>query len=368
MKKIMLFISLVFTLIITLSSCGGFAGDDSLIISSINYVLLDDGRTMVTITYEDETIDPAIFYLPKGSDGNGIKEVFHQTSSDGKNTIVEIYFTDENMDKYTFNIPRGVSVSGITTKKDSDGNTILTVNYDDGNTSDPILIPKGEKGETGTTISNYSYVQNEDGSQDIKFIYSDGSTYPIHIPAPQKGEKGDNGVGITAITGFENGDYYYVVFTMTEGEPQVVSFSRPKDSNQWYSGSGAPSNTLGVVGDYYFDLSYNTIYIKQAIENSNDEYWTLVVDFDDNNQRYTVKFDLNDTEGTAYLSSNRIEYSINRGEYFTSSGYDMPFATKPGYKFLGWCTKREQTPTTGIFTDLTPVFSDLILYALWEEV
>lgn len=367
MKKILFYISMIFTLIFTLVSCSGIVGDDSLVITSIDYILLEDGRTQVTITYEDETIKPAVFYLPKGSDGNGIKEVFHSTADDGKNTVVEIYFTDEDMEKYTFSIPRGISVSGITTKKDSEGNTILTVNYDDGNSSEPITIPKGEKGDTGTTISDYSYVKNDDGSQDIKFIYSDGSSYPIHIPSPEKGDKGEDGVGVTAITGFENGDYYYVVFNLTKGDPQVLEFKKPEKPNQWLSGSGAPLVSLGNAGDYYFDLSYNTIYIKQVNE-LNDEYWTVVVDFDDNNQRYTVKFDLNDNEGTAYLSTSRVEYSISRGEYFTSSGYEMPYAIKPGYKFMGWCTKREQTATTGIFTDLTPVFADLTLYALWEQV
>ncbi len=367
MKKIIFYISMMFTLILTLSSCGGLVGEDSLVITSINYELLDDGRTMVVITYEDEDIEPAIFYLPKGSDGNGIKEVFHKTSEDGKNTIVEVYFTDEDMGMYTFSVPRGVSVSGISTKKDNAGNTLLTVNYDNNTSSEPILIPKGEKGDTGTTLVDYSYTQNEDGSQDIKFIYSDGSTYPIHIPAPQKGEDGKTGISVTGITGFENGNYYYVVFTLSEGEQKTLRFTRPKDANQWYSGSGKPNPDLGVVGDYYFDISYNTIYIKEIDELTEEEFWSTIIDFDDNDEKYTVTFELNDPDGTAYIESGRKEYTITRGEYFTAS-YDMPTVTKPGYRFVGWCTKKEQTPTSGMFTDLTPVFSNLTLYAIWEKI
>ena len=67
------------------TGCSGFVvEDESLIITSITSQVLDDGRTMVVITYADEEIAPAIFYLPKGDtgeqgeEGNGIKEITHE--------------------------------------------------------------------------------------------------------------------------------------------------------------------------------------------------------------------------------------------------------------------------------------------------
>ena len=106
---------------------------------------------------------------------------------------------------------------------------------------------------------------------------------------------------------------------------------------------------------------------KRVAELTEEEFWSTIIDFDDNDEKYTVTFELNDPDGTAYIESGRKEYTITRGEYFTAS-YDMPTVTKPGYRFVGWCTKKEQTPTSGMFTDLTPVFSNLTLYAIWEKI
>jgi uncharacterized repeat protein (TIGR02543 family) len=68
-------------------------------------------------------------------------------------------------------------------------------------------------------------------------------------------------------------------------------------------------------------------------------------------------------------SANKV-YRVERGSYFSADGNgDIPIPTRPGYKFMGWYTKRSVNPATmSPFTDFTPVFSDLTLYAIWEEI
>ena len=219
MKKRIKYLALMMiALLLTLTSCG-MSSSSSNDIKSINYQLLPDGRTMVTIDYVNERVQDAIFYIPKGEDGVGISGIYHTQSEDGKNTVVEITFSDEEMEPVFINVKNGISVTGINSQFDADGNTVITVDYSNGDKSAPITVLKGEKGDTGddgedgVTLVNYSYVTNEDGSQDIVFIYSDGSEYPIHVPSPEKGEKGDDGLdcnGITGIASFEDDGKYYI--------------------------------------------------------------------------------------------------------------------------------------------------------------
>ena len=61
-------------------------------------------------------------------------------------------------------------------------------------------------------------------------------------------------------------------------------------------------------------------------------------------------------------------YQIPHGSYFAAQeGYTIPIPTRNGYDFVGWYTTKTITPTSGKFTDLTPVMADLTLYAIWEK-
>ena len=60
------------------------------------------------------------------------------------------------------------------------------------------------------------------------------------------------------------------------------------------------------------------------------------------------------------------EYFIERGDYFsTSVNAPLPSPIRDGYTFDGWYTSAVITPTTGHFTELTPVFGEITLYAKW---
>ena len=59
-KKIFTFLCFIFMTFGLMTGCGGFVDDESLVITSITTELLEDGRTMVVITYDDEELKPSI--------------------------------------------------------------------------------------------------------------------------------------------------------------------------------------------------------------------------------------------------------------------------------------------------------------------
>ena len=334
------------------SSCRGFVETETKEILNVYHEVLADGRTKVVIEYSDELSEPNVFYLPAGQDGNGIKNVNSFLSDDGKSTIVELIFTDKNAKPIKVAIPNGISITGVTSKFNPVTlNTEIVVTYSNGTTSDPILIPKGEKGDTGTMLINYQATTNADGSQTIVFEYSNDTKYEIHVPAPLKG---DTGNGIEFIESREIDDKYILIITYTDGTTSNVEFNRPRDPNTWLRGNNDPTDTLGKDGDYYFDVIHNNIWTKI------DGSWEVVMDFKDDVQEYVIKFDLNASDAlmpTGYYK----QYRVSANTYFT----DIPIPVRPGYDFVGWCTDQNPTPVSGYFTRLTPVLADITLYAIW---
>ena len=371
-NKIIAFLCSIF-MIFSISGCS-FTADETLEISTLTTKLLDDGTTMVMITYTDETLEPTIFYIPKGDEGekgetgNGIKEVLYEYDENG-DYIVTIKFTDETVEPLVFNLKNGISIEGVTTITDEEtGKVYMTVNFSNGTSSETIELPRGEKGKDGSVIVNYGVTPNEEtGGQTLFFIFSTGEIVNVEIPAPQKGE---DGRGIAAIVGYEDDNLYYITFYFTDdSEPETVEFTKPQQPNNWLtisSGKG-PDSSLGKNGDYCYDTVANAIYHKDGGS------WVLLVDFDDVETTHTVKFDVNAddaylVDGFGFSSS----YELTRGStfyaYTKETGRLMPVAARPGYKFIGWYSSSEMTVNSGQFTDLTPIYSDMTLYAQWSEI
>lgn len=371
-RKIIAFLCTIL-MMFSFSGCS-FTADDTLEISTLTTKLMDDGTTMVMITYTDETIEPTIFYIPKGDEGEkgetgtGIREIKETIDPISKDVTITIYFTDTSMEPIEYTLKNGVSIANVTTKKDEEtGITYMTIHYTDGTTSEPLEVPKGDKGEEGRGIIYYEKIDYDDGSIRLVFIYSDGEEFFVDIPAPQKGEEGR---GIAGIVGSEEIEgVYRLIITFTDGsEEQIIDFTRPTEPNTWHtisSGKG-PLPSLGRNGDYCYDTVSNAIYNKQ------DDSWVLLVDFDDVESTYTVTFNLNADDayfpdGHGYSSS----YELKRGQTFYSftkeTNKNMPVPSRPGYNFTGWYTAPDPTEINGKFTDLTPVFSDMILFATWSE-
>lgn len=347
-----------------LSGCGFVIEDEPLQIAGITTQVLDDGQTMVVITYTSEEYQPTIFYLPKGEngedgkDGTGIASFDYKEDNYG-NYDVTIKFTDESVEDVKLKLTNGVSISTISTKKNEEtGETEMTLFYSDGSSSDPIVLPKGDKGEDGRGIASYEQKTNEDGSSVILYTFTDGSEFECKIPAPEKGE---DGKGIAAIVSSQTETEYVLIISYTDNStPQVVRFDKP---SMWLFGTTAPNDINdGKNGDFYYDTSKNTIYLKK------DGTWVAQTDFKDVDTKYTVTFDLN-ADDAVFLPGFGFDssYIFVNGDTFYSTQRSVPIPYRNGYTFVGWYTSENPSVTHGTFTDLTPVISDMTLYAAWEK-
>ena len=367
LKKIIMSLVIVLSLI-SLASCSSFfGGETSIEIASITHETMSDGNIKITITYTDESKLPDEFIIPKGTDGEsgvGIKNITTVKNDDEKKTTLTITYTDDKIEPTIFEVPDGLGVLGIETKYDEEENeTYMIVTYSDGSKSAPLILPKGDKGQDGNGISSYEIVTNEDESTTITFHFTQSEDFVITIPAPKKGN------GIDSITSSEIEDKYILIIRYTDPVlgTQELEFNKPAQPNKWLSGTG-PSASDGDDGDYYMDTYHKKIYHKENGE------WYEVVNFGDTNVIYTVTFNLNDSDESpaSFPAGYSSRYRIKRGTYFSDiennyGGVQIPIPTRPGYIFKGWYRVPNITAINGAFTDLTPIFSDLTLYAIWEQ-
>lgn len=368
-KKVISLLAIPLTLTY-LSSCSFFntGKEDSYMIKSIEAEQFEDGSTKVTITYDDEEKEPVVFYIPKGEQGdigetgNGIAGIENKGSdSSGEYTIMEITYTDTSIPSTEFKVPNGVSIETMESSLDNlTGITTVTITLTNGE-SLSFTLPRGKDGNDGNGITFIEHKVKEDQSVDIILYFTNGSSYTVTIPAPQKGE---DGRGISSMVANETDSKYIITVNYTDGTKDTLELSKPEDANSWLSGYGNPNDngTEGKNGDFYFDFNTNTIYHKT------NGKWEWVYSFTDSGNEYTVKFDLNDTVEAPATMKGDLSYPIERGNYFASAGYTIPEPTRTGYEFVGWYTTKTPGPTNGAFTDLTPVFSDLTLYANWSKI
>ena len=365
MKRILTCIVLVFMIFSSalLTGCDSYAVDDSIQIESITNDLMSDGRTRITITYVDNIKSPDVFYIAQGEQGeigetgNGIKEITYAEDELTGDTIVTITFTDESVEPVVFTVRNGLSILGIDTYVDEvTGDNCMLFKYSNGTYSEPIVLPQGK---AGIGIKTYEQIVNEDKSVDTKFVLDDGREITITIPAPQEG----NGIESMAASISADRTEYIITVTYTNGRMQDLFLPCPKEPSNWYSGQGKPSDREHLNGDYYFDLQHHEIYFKE------DGYWTKIVSFETNEKVCEVAFDLNDIDdaNSPALMEGLKTYRIKYGTVFADNGYEIPVPARQGYTFKGWYTSRSETATAGKLTTLTPIFSDVTFYAVWEK-
>ena len=363
-KKVISLLAIPLTLTY-LSSCSFFntGKEDSYMIKSIEAEQFEDGSTKVTITYDDEEKEPVVFYIPKGEQGdigetgatgNGIAGIENKgTDETGKYTIMEITYTDTSIPSTEFKVPNGASIDRIESSyNDTTGFVTVKITLSNGD-SLSFDLPRGKD---GNGISNIEQIVNADKSVTLIIHFTEGGTTTVEIPAPKDGE---DGRGISSMISTETNDKYIITVNYTDGTSDVLELTRPTDPNNWYTGYGIPENSFGKNGDFYFDIDNKNIYGKSGGR------WSLIYSFTDTGDVYEVTFDLNDTIDAPATMKGQLSYQIERGTYFAASGYKIPEPTRTGYEFVGWYTTKEPGPTNGAFTDLTPVFADLQLYAKW---
>lgn len=357
---------LILISLITLASCTGFFTEEveAIQIASITNETLEDGNIKITITYTDSSKRPDEFIIPRGEDGQsgvGIKEVTTEESEDGKKTKLTITYTDETVEPTIVELADGTSVLGIETKYNEEENeTYMVVKFSDG-TEKELLIPKGEKGEEGNGIESWEKQVNDDKSVTITFKFTKSDEpFIITIPAPEKGN------GIDSITSSEKDGKYVLTIKYSDPyqEDTILEFNKPKEPNAWISGTASPNQTTGSEGDYYMDTYHKKIYHK---ENNN---WILVIDFGNSVETYIITFNLNDESDTTHPAKFPEDFynniPVRRNTYFTDNDYGaIPLPTREGYTFAGWYTVKNPTINNAAFTDLTPILSNLTLYAKW---
>lgn len=355
-------LSFLLLLTLCLTSCAGsfFEEESGNMISHIDDELLDDGRTKITVYFTDEALEPKVFYIPQGIMGVGIKDVEYEINAEDHSTKIQIVFTDNEVEPVSFNIPHGVYVDDIDYVSEEEDVPYLLVRYSDGTKSEKFYLPKGD---TGNGIKFHDYAVNADNSVTIYFLFDDNTTMDVQIPAPK------DGLGVESITPREAGETLFLDIIYTNGETVNVPFERP---HRWYKGGYNPNeqkddegNTVGHDGDYFFDTSHKIIYVKEGGS------WNDVISFKDETATHTITFNLNDDGKASMPVGSDMSYTVIRGSYFcdaVNGNNDIPIPTRTdGVSFKGWCTKANYDPRTmSFFTDLTPIFGDVTLYAIWE--
>ena len=339
-----------------LNACSFFRsadkGDNG--IKNIEVVQDEQGNAIITIHYTDSSKKPVTFTLPKGEDGNdgaGIKKVEYTQDQYGVTTVT-ITFTN-SLEPVSFTLQPGKSIADVKFEKDESDNTLIIFIDSDGNELSPITVFKGDTGEQGNGIVSIIPDYHFDGSVTLTITLDDTSEYLVEVPAPREGR------GIESIVTRKEGTTVYLVINYNDGTSEEVSF---ESTPSWTTGYSKPGDGLGYNGDYYFDISHDIIYIKE------NGVWTVAVDFNTNAAEYTVMFELNDTTAEpAEFAIGQRSYVIQKGETFYSSNLDVPVPTRTGYTFNGWYTSSTPNVTHGMFNNLTPVLSDMTLYASWSK-
>ncbi len=333
LKKILL-AGLMLITPVTMASCSFFNVDDAAVnIKNVEVTTDSSGNTLITIYYTDEDKNPTSFTIPSGKQGKegvGIKNIDYKELEDQTGTIVTINFTDENREPVSFLIKNGEGKKGdngngikeITSKHDDENKkTVITITFTDEN-YDPISfdIIDGKEGEPGRSVDSIRQVSSDDGTESI-------------------------------------------ITFLDQGGEVISSITIPR-ANTWLSGSTKPSLEQGNPGDFYFETTNYVIYQKISSD------WKLIAELGaaKNNQKtYKVTFDVNasDLPAAYIVSGNHIYSDIKEGYNFYGMDYELPIATREGYDFSGWITSKTYNPTKGLFTDLTPVYRDMTLYAYW---
>lgn len=362
-KNTLLILLAAFSFAMPLTSCSFFdTGSDGTQIKNVETrVDTLTGNTIITITFTNEDMTPVSFNVPQGiagKDGVSIKNVSSTLSSDGQSVTLTISYTDSSVENTVISIPvvQGRGIKEVLVDKDENGNTTIQFVYTDNSTSSKITIPNGKD---GNGIETFEVSDPDDnGVITITVKFSDGNSKTFEVK---------NGVSVRNITYNEeksDDSTYVLTITYSDGYSEDVLLERPH-TNRWYTGTTDPEKdvaalTNAVEGDFYLNKINGYVYQKES-----NGSWTFLFGMKASSSEetvyHTVYFDPG--EGKINGSSNILMSSVLDGKTMPLS--IIPTPTYEGHTFLGWYTDLNNV-NSGKFTDLTPVFSNLNLYAKYE--
>lgn len=378
---------------------------------------VEKGETKVTINYSDGT-EPSVFTIKDGEDGTAVSGVKIKTINGSRYLCFEFVDSDGNfVDDWQLDISefRGDDGEDGATWLFGEGEPKKDETGDAEDDSDDVIY--GNDGDFYLDTAEYIVYNKQDGVwvklgsikgagiQNIQaFSDEDGSGYEIFTTEeklddtgnPMTDENGDKiyvsyKVYSSAVKGMEiiyddtTGLYSYTItVTDSQGIEVVLDTITVQRPSAWLSGQSAPeeyTETVTYNGDFYYCIGNNTVYKKI------DGAWVVMVTFPsaDNKSQVTVTFDANggvfSTDRTKYPAlaqpyddNSRLDVILYEGDYYPAA-YDIPTPTLEGYTFIGWFAKPvtgsvtdEELLNYGRFTYLTPVTSDITLYAAWRQV
>lgn len=361
----------------SLSSCNSIAGGDNIVFAIERITAQTDtsGRTILTIYYTNEAVDPLTITIPAGiagEDGVGVADVTYVVDEKTQEVTLTITYTDPEKAATEVKIPAiqgidGLGVESIELYTNESGNNYLRFHYTDGSVFDlDIPEPLG--------ISNIVPVTLDDGSINLTITYTDGSRQQLTIPP------GNPGRGILTITCSDNSDEdeFTITITYTTGEPSSFTIPKPH-ATQWRYGNGSPSSdTIGDEGDYYIDVNTGWVYCLTetlntlswerlfCFRNEEESAYNCIITFDPQGGTFPSPFSTTSNINQSFIAGTYIRYEENVCIY----NLEDFNPTRDGYTFAGWYTDTTIGPNTAHFTNITavPRISSLTLYAQWTEV
>ena len=358
------------SLTFSITSCSNaFFGDDSGNMIADITTRYDDGsgNTYVTITFTDEEMAPVTFVVPRGisgKDGVSIKNITSKMLSDGKTIELTISYTDSSVENTVISVPvlEGKGVKEVLVDSDEKGNTTIQFTYTDDSKGPVITIPKGKD---GNGIASFEVNgPDSDGNTTITVTLDDGTKKEFTV---SNGRDGVSVLNITYNDSKSDATHYVLTITYTDDYTEDVTLDRPR-STRWFTGTTTPDNdstasSQAVEGDFFLNRINGYVYQKMS-----DGSWTFLFGMkaDDSSTGtevyHTVFFD----PGLGKINGNSgiLMASVLEGKTMPLANIPTPFYED--HSFMGWYTDVNNV-NAGQFTDLTPVFSDLKLYAKYSS-
>lgn len=183
---------------------------------------------------------------------------------------------------------------------------------------------------------------------------------------------------------------YQITVSMVDGTEKTLETIKVQRPSTWFYGKGSPVDGQGVLkdvatfdGDFYYETTQSEIYVK---ENGD---WKRVITLEPSDQETckitfypeggTLSGDLNDypsTDGVDVMIKKNdggdkvlsVEVTLKKGQCYPVGTAPIPIPEKEGYVFKGWYRQKNINVNSAPFSDMVPVYEDIALYAVWEEV